>query len=372
MNIRQFENLVPSNSSNATTVSGSLVASNPTVSPLRYESIQTLLTVGSTTPGFHKRLKAGELLPHNQFEQHACKGTKLEANYDVTDVSSQTRHWWTNLGVTRANLEITREYLKQKIDDQKPEYDYYVQSAAAAIYSKSFDGLTFLAELPQAVQMFKNILKKLLNLLKGKPPGTPWDLWLEGRYGWRTTIQDIINLQEVLSTFDESQKRYSERVGTTWRFQELIDLSTNGVPFNLVDLEELTFELSLRGNVTADISLGKFSFNPIVTGWEVIRLSFVIDWLINVGQALEALSFKALASDYAASWGIQISCIKNRNILATMNPGYSGTYVFRYVSDAQLRLRTPSSIPNSPQIKLRLSPLKILDLLALLLQQLYK
>lgn len=321
---------------------------------------------------FHARRKAGELLTYTPLVKTLVKyGGNIAGTYGPIEKPTN-KFYWIKTGewipgvaynqLSYGNLLNTASTLEQGLNSQP-----MVQACAAKIYSQGHDTLTFLVELRKTAALFKNLTSKLKNLLDlSKAAGN----WLEFRYGWRILYYDILDIQRVLSNLDDTRKRFSDRVG---QGQTEISVSTvpytdGGVKGDVVVTD--TIHTSIRGAITADLEPPKFQFNPAVTGWEVIKFSFIIDWFISVGTWLESLSFLAVSSNYVAAGGTLVTIdrdVRCENFVTynghvnhgTLDPG--GPYS---VSVTKIT-RTPTTVPLRPYANIRLDALKVVDLVAL-------
>lgn len=250
------------------------------------------------------------------------------------------------------------------------DLQYYVQKAASAIYSSGWDAATFLAEIGQLRRMLSGVVTKLSKLVRGRSPGELHNLWLEGRYGWRTLMYDINDLREVLSSANERRTRYRETKGYT--LTGSYNTSTDFVSSLISRYAfSMSWTVNMRGTVVADIDVPDFQFNPITTLWEVTRLSFVVDWLLNVGQALEAASFLLMVKDYKACTGYRADFdVDGSCSLLAMAPGISGGSLTGSINGSvSIMERTPTTVSAFPRVNLRLDGFKILDILALIRQR---
>jgi hypothetical protein len=243
--------------------------------------------------------------------------------------------------------------------------DYYVQAAAAKIYSQGWDALTFGAELSKTVVMFRSFLTRWASLARS---GKLESLWLEGRYGWRPLVYDMKDINKAINNLNEGRKRYRDSVGSTttktWKQINTI----NAVYGVLTCTTTYTDTFGIRGSIVADIEPPRIQFNPITTAWELMKLSFVVDWVLNIGQFLESLSFLALQREYYAAAGFQVkrSYIQTSNFVPAV--GCLGTWYTDSRGEATLTQRIPTSVSTIPLPKLRLGAFKVLDLVALFLQ----
>jgi len=332
---------------------------------------------GYDIPDFKSRKKAGELLPHTPFTQFANSGG-FTGTYTQKDLRPGGSHWW-NEGPFPWFYGDPFPTIEKELDefiDRNADMNYFVQAAAAKVYSSGWDAATFAAELKHLVRMFKGIAGRLVKLatqrdLKRSSKNIS-NAYLEGRYGWRTLIYDIQDFNNALTAFDTHRTRYSEKVGT--RIKDSNAVTWNATPnwdMHVFLTRYTEFELSCRGSVVADIKPPQFGFNPITTAWEIKSLSFVVDWAINIGQSLEACSFLVLSSDSASSGGIHATAKQSLEVSSvSFTNGYTtGTATAGGTATRTVTSRTPMSISAMPQVRLRLDAFKILDLLALLRQR---
>jgi hypothetical protein len=319
--------------------------------------------LGYDLKNFHARKKAGELLPMTPFFQHE-EEADLSGSLDVTygNGDKVQADFWTNGLSGYAPTETEMVALFNDIDTQ-----LYVQAAADAIYSTGWDALTFLAEFRLVIRMFRGSFRRIIDLLRA---GELYDLWLEGRYGWRILVYDMIEISQLLANLDTERSRYSERVGTAHsetseRVELLFDWYAVDVYTRVID----SWEIGVRGSVVADILPPKFQFNPLVTSWELFPYSFVIDWFLDVGQWLGSLSFLTLTSNYTAAAGLHAHLTRQVTVdhLDWLS-GNSGTIELNGIYSRDYTVRTPTRVSSKPQFKVALTPEKILDLLALFAQ----
>jgi hypothetical protein len=321
-------------------------------------------TRGKNLKDFHKRKKAGELLPLTAFFQDHDESSQ-EFSYQLSTENglySQSTDW-TPLGVYSRPSD---ESMQLKADYST---EYFVQAAAAKIYSSGWDSLTFLLELRQTVAMFRNFIKNFMRHLKS---GQIENIYLEGRYGWRTLLYDIQDINKMISSIDSERRRFKESVGTNLRETEESFASAGFGAAGTARLKVVDeYFIGLRGTVVADIEPPKVAFNPITTAWELMTLSFVVDWILNVGQWLESMSFLALSSRHYAASGHEVICIRKATVEDVKpSPGWNLSVSGEANSYRKWTLRTPTQVSYNPLIQLRLDGFKVLDLVSLVLQAL--
>lgn len=327
---------------------------------------------GWTTPNWRKLRNLGVILPMTPWKQFQIETVVRPAQREYCESASGKRRYWENLYRTYSTWHPFADASTLMSFFSEPDLEYYVQKAAASINNSGWDALTFLAEIRQLRNMLNGIGGKLDSLLRGQSPGELHNLWLEGRYGWRTLMYDIRDLHELLTAVKEKRTRYRQQSGHTsvesWQ-QEQTAGPTNSL-YTLVT-EQITRTLNIRAVVVADIDVPDLQFNPVLTAWEVTRLSFVVDWLLNVGQALSAASFLLKVKSYAACGGFRADFSMEGNYA---NAGTTGTATSFYENGgydatAHYEERIPMQVSSIPRIKLRLDEWKIIDLLSLIRQR---
>jgi hypothetical protein len=325
---------------------------------------------GWDVPNFHARREKGELIvqtPFYLFRQYGhTEGVKDELNVN----STPNKMAWCYDHIYYDYWLPTEEYVAATYLEPSVT-DRYVQEAAAAIYSSGHDTLTFLAELTEVRHMFVETGKRLLKLSSIAPKG--WKGmscdWLSYRYGWRTLVYDLQDLNEAVTNLNDGRNRRSVRKGHTTKTTSYDSWDVDH-GFGIRQHQYLdTVEIGLRGSVVADIEIPDFQFNPLITGWEIVPFSFVIDWFVSIGKSLAAICFLGQASSYTASYGISVKVHREYEFNIQWASGYSGTDYQNGESWTEIHKRIPCTIPFLPHFRVNLDPKKILDLLGLVIQR---
>lgn len=347
--------------------SGSYTASSQ---PAHTRIYQFSTALGWRTPGWRKIRNSGALLPMTRWSKFQVSSAVTASERYWCDSSNRKRKY-TNYWRAWPDLSTMGKTWFESRMDINPDLEYYVQQAAAAIYSKGWDAGTFLAEIGQLRRMLSGVGKKIDDLSQGRSPGELHNLWLEGRYGWRTLLYDIQDLREVLSSANERRSRYREQKGATLTGSTSDSSTGSSAGITAEDSYDLSWTVNARGVVIADIDVPDFQFNPLTTAWEVTRLSFVVDWLLNVGQALEAASFTLMAKDHKACGGYKVDFnLVGQSRLVSKGSNVSATHSADWTSLGTIVSREPMSVSSLPRMKLRLNEFKVIDLLALVRQRL--
>lgn len=341
--------------------------------------------LGFNTPSYSRRKKEGLLLPFTPWTQKEWSST--------ADMSwSGSRSGISQYTVGNANDcsdalgDITtpnsvRGYVGASAFDTQP----YVDGAAAKLYSRGWDTATFLAELHKTYQMFRWFGGNLAALLREyatvkKTAQVTLNAWLEGRYGWRILVYDMIDISRALNGLDALQRdRNKDRSGHSFSYENFIHVPdfhwAHG--WHTVVLKD-TYQVSLRGTVIADLKPPRFRFNPITTAWELIPFSFVLDWFIGVGNWLESLSFLQFSSNHVAAGGVHITCqrsLESHSYVFLDDDGFgpwTGSYSMSVNGFGSWTVRAPSSVSNFPHFRILLDGFKVFDLIALVRQILWR
>jgi len=336
---------------------------------------------GYDIPNYHQRKNNGELLPYTPWLRVSCIQTD----------SFGPQAWGTTDGNTSYFLRSTNgkdspflpvraggippftypvywsvnNWVREKVDPH-----IFVQAAAAKLYSRGWDTLTFVAEFRQVLRMFKNILKSAIALATS--PGGLRDAWLQGRYGWRVLVFDILEANKVINSLDEEiRERNKDRTGTNmdWVTEVVTNNSFGSADESVV--VRIDHELGVRGSIIADFIPPKFQTNVAVTAWELVPYSFVVDWFFSVGTALNAMSFLVLNHNYTASWGYHYNHTRTYTKTVVPKAGWWHNSDGYNVEEVSVKYRHPTTVPFLPQMNVNLNEFKIVDLLALIAQRLF-
>lgn len=137
------------------------------------------------------------------------------------------------------------------------------------------------------------------------------DLWLEGRYGWRPLYYEI---DGILKAIQKGRSlRFTARASDT-AYSDSYDVArwrTPSMPFfgHVGYMCHWSVTRKVRVGTTADYAMNQ-SFNDLFlafggtdvlgSAWEVVPYSFVVDWFLNIGDALQSLQAYALVNERVA------------------------------------------------------------------------
>lgn len=277
--------------------------------------------------------------------------------------------------------------------------DAVVSEAIADAKSVKFDLLTFMAELPNAARMIKGNINGVFDIRdrvmqysregyrrarrrNNKPigPGEIRELkdyaakkWLEARYGYRPLVYDI---EDIFAAIARERSFVSEGRGhISWDLSNFVSQTTD----RGTTLRTLETTISGTGTVRSYSryiaeNIDRISVNPLVTGWELIPFSFLVDRFINIGNW-----FKAISPVLGLRHSGTLVSVKREYVINTkywwhtkagsvwtcLPPSQDG--VFRHeVEEYERRL---ASTPITPGVDFRITPGVVTDIAALVLSR---
>lgn len=341
---------------------------------LRSRYLETLLR--GSVQNYRKIRREGGLLPLNQYKRTSLSSEYISGSYNASHTSEDIVAYFSgkpNLGNINS-WQLAENSIDQFISSD--ELQYVVQKAAAKFYTGGFDALTFLAEFKQLIAMFAGLVPTLLGLVRKTPLNQFGrklaDLDLQWRYGWRTFYYELQEIAQLLERLDDADRKLFKARGESHAFisppPTFATLEWDPSIWSFTSTVDVT--VSYRGLVVGSAPPPRVTFNPLLTAWEVVRLSFVLDWFVNVGQWLAALQYATFHPEHVSAGGYQASVVKQTTGTSTNKAGWSTTADASFTSILEVRARIPMEVSQLPIWKLRLDSWKILDLLALLTQAL--
>jgi hypothetical protein len=354
---------------------------------------KTKVIVDTQTPGFQSLLKCGGFLPLNPVTITTTTETRTPGdgihNFTFSGGCFRNR----NTGP----LWLSRPWLLTLPAVDEGLIDAAATNAIADCKAGIYDALTDLAELSKTADLvglqYKRVVRfalKAARLAKairrgevkrflrrgGKKP-RDWreifsKLWLEYRYGWLPAIHSA---QSLIAALQSDLKkgdivRGSSRVSVT--LDDVKTVVTNPTSYTTrTEICVISGTRTYRGKAFASIknSNAFFQFDPLVTTWELIPFSFIVDWFLQIGNWLEAVS----PFTGSGLLGSQVSIKDEYTIEQTFDESYSDAQhsgVFNGLStkiEVESYERFPHGAGVLPSWNLRLNPSRIADLFALIL-----
>lgn len=180
-----------------------------------------------------------------------------------------------------------------------------VRSAVVSSANSGFDVLTTFAEMPETIELILSALKAARHPLIGmkevwkeykrrdpKQRGLKFhaDLmnqWMQYRYGIMPLVMSIEDAVKLLnSTVTEfSTAREGDLTHDIESSYPLIQPKSFLYQKSYLDVKIRAVAKSKYDNANTFL-IDMLTFNPLQTAWELIPLSFVVDWFVNVGDML--------------------------------------------------------------------------------------
>jgi len=397
---------IPLNADVSTRTTRTLIENGRTYGPYSYDEggayynpkVVIAKASGDNTPNYWRLRRQGKIIPSNYYTRTDYLA-ESEATWDCKKSGTTYSKWtWSNGPASHTSkwrYNETTDLVPFSSDPElQEEQAYRLQQAASRIYSSGWDALTFIGELKDTVKTFRgmkqryandisNILRKVDSLRNPRYRGkfrTTKDIhdilangWLEGRYGWRTLGYDLKDIAKALARIDSQRQRFREAApGTAVKTATSGTVNWSWAFCNGQHYWKKEHSFQPRALVVADVKPPKLAFNPLVTGWELAPLSFVVDRFVNVGQYLESMSFLALATSWtgSVSYLYEMESTQNIKILNWVSP-YSGTFTTSGSASVKVVVRHPmNTLPIHPLAKVRIDLWFGLDLIELVAQRL--
>lgn len=266
-------------------------------------------------------------------------------------------------------------------------FDSVVNGAVAEARSAAWDSLTFLAELSKTRQLVESRLTELGRIaglaadkaksrvprgLRLRSPGrilTEFaSTWLEYRYGWMPLVYDTRDAVKALTR--ESDKWAVGRASMNFVHTDSDTIVTAG-DLKTTAIRKVSAVHKVRGWGMAGFDFqNRYGFDPIVTGYELMPFSFILDWFIDVGTWLQAVTPFAPGRDCGSTASIKSTI--SHELWVQREAVSSGSYIragttpsVKVLSidiERYQRLRWSPSLPSwNPRLNLK----RYTDLLAL-------
>lgn len=167
--------------------------------------------------------------------------------------------------------------------------------------------LVTLAESRQTVEMISGIAKTVAGLRKkwlGKQPRSVrkserklHSSWLEYRYGWMPLYYDAYGITSQLLEKPDTRELYPVRGVARWETdsQQVVDWPAAYWKGKVLRRDSHRYKAMVGGfisvtNRTSRELVRSGLTNPLELAWEVLPYSFVVDWLISVGDYIEGMT----------------------------------------------------------------------------------
>lgn len=338
-------------------------------------------------PGVHKLINEGVVIPTNPMSS-----IDRDYNPNLATFGVVGREVYRSYGVWRTIWCVSQIFARPDfLIPAMPAHDLNRLTAArAAMQSGYMDVLTFVAEFRKTVELIVKFRERLLTSLddlvlawskRQKRPFRTYSqafeslsaFWLEWRFGWRILWYDYLGIIQAINDLDGSllRKPFRDRSLSETTVTSRTTASKIAEIGQIVVRRDVTTSLQFSGGCLGSGRLNCATIDPLVTAWELLPLSLVLDMFWNIGDWLQANSPFATVEEVDA-W---TSVYRTRSETVSFEwipPSSSAVEVMKQLQpvgttavlvqkDRRLQLKSPT--PIYPEINL--SPGKIFDLVAI-------
>lgn len=330
------------------------------------------------TPGFHTLLKCGEFLPLNPVTISEITETRIPG-------TGETFGTWN--GSCFLQRDIGPQFFLRSLSVALPPVDEdlvdtVVTNAIANAKAATFDALTFAAELRQTTRLVgsnynritrfaEKAAKTARRFARGKREILSLfsQLWLEYQFGWKPLIHDT---QDALRAFRRTLAAGELKEGFSRVNVDMSDsdvVITAGSGFTIVDTSTLTGSRIYRGKAYGLVTGNGASYGSdiLVTGYEIIPYSFLVDYFINIGGWLQAITPFSGAKMLGSQCSIKDTYTLETEMSITYSGASSGVFSGNILKlEGETYQRFPHSGGVLPHWNPRLTPTRVLNILALI------
>lgn len=272
------------------------------------------------TVGFAKRSAAGEIFNNPMLHvHHLFRSDPVTFTHNLNIVRKDSSDNWTTVGHWYMH-ETNTVLSEHEVDSMRTLHaptdrlcNLAITAAYAGVAATDQNALLWLGEFRETVSMFKDIGTGLLDLYrKTKKQREAWakgklniteaqNLTLALLYGLLPLEQSISQVMAGLFKLKEDKTRHTSRGFQLYTGSNLIaeESTENNGGITLVTLDATeSLQVEVRAGVLFDIDLTDIPTFLVVanpkalteTIYALARMSFVIDWFINVGNTIAAWS----------------------------------------------------------------------------------
>lgn len=239
--------------------------------------------------------KSGDVFQHQGRPVKLVNNPTVQYYYCLTTMTTDIHPF--DLGWVRHSTAFTSEIVKNSV----------VTKALAEAESGSYDLLTEIAELPSTVGFLANIVKRaakstethkraIASLYRQLKTATGKfaekiarkiaSAWLAYRYAIMPLMYSIEDIKATLKGY--------KRVFAKFRAKETSDHDDTHEGFDQITYAQIEHFCWIKRAYSpedlVDQLLGVLKINFFSTAWELVTLSFVVDWFVNIGDVITAFS----------------------------------------------------------------------------------
>ncbi len=288
--------------------------------------VKTRSKTWSTTPGYHALVKSKTPLPDRAFSFEEQTFSDDLVTYTSSETTPCGGPWDTHIQessyqMTYANMAST----KSQPGEKKLADSEAISKLLAAAKGAEFSLPVCLGEMRETVNMVLRTAQTLAtsyrHLRKGRiveafrtvkmsdpnprvvksfnraygndARAAAANHWLQMQYGWKPLLNDVKNAAEQLAEINEDRKVGRVTSRSTLTTRNIGSYGTEVSPVGTAHRHQVQHEsirYVWRFSPTELNTLGSLGLlNPLSVAWELVPLSFVVDWMLPIGRYLEHL-----------------------------------------------------------------------------------
>lgn len=269
------------------------------------------------TPGYHSLIREGKSLPVNYCKKTTTMILPMASSLGWTSTTHMwggRTHYSSAYAPALAHLvnSGTGPVFNTNPPLAPPDWEPLLQKSLAQAKTPSWDVGTFAAEFSKTLDLVVNFRKRLLKTMSDVMSSKTYktrarrsltafsDTWLEYRYGWRLLAYDIEEVNSSLTKLQEGVKSLGIRRVTSHGVNTITNSTSSsraggipgaGGPWDMTVSTVFRTESHTRSGLGIEGVARDLAFiDPLVTGWEIIPWSFILDWFFNLGDMITAWS----------------------------------------------------------------------------------
>lgn len=370
-------------------------SANPVTSRTDKETIndsETSLMQDVVTPNYRRRILAGEIINNPMYKETVTEkysGGSLDhqfLQYNSGNPSLLTG--FTNLGKYEGwHYSHPNRYIPAAALDHQALRDKATVDAHNKAAQNDTELLAVAGEMKETVASLQSITKRVINIIwalkkwdmkrlaKEITPKELANRYMEARYAIRPLVYDVSGILKALNN-TEQNRRITARGGVTETASVSdVVLLINNTYYQVYYRRNTEISVTCRAGVLSMVdNLSKlhiWGMDRIYTSaWELIPLSFVVDWFFNVGKLIDAWQPKSCMRALA-SWVVEEcttiqTCSVDHCVALWPSDRVHAKYMIYsamcYKITEQTERVVNPSLPVLPSLDVKLDTLKLLDL----------
>lgn len=379
-------------------------------------------TTSVNTPGYWEMVKSGVILPVNPFHVRTEHWLSPATPYPYSGSPIEGACFSERMEGSWAIDPRDVSLLLPVVNDLARLRDAVVTQAVANARSATFDSLTFAAEAASTSRLLARNMHHLFNLLRGNAldtayrklrkkysryvaggrgrveydtipffelVGEAFNAWMQMRYAILPIVYDTRDAVDTLTkrklgiTRQDGRGSLTVDLGRTE--QSYTPPSESSPEPGFTETRVLSGSLVVRGSAiaTSPTPPSLFAGDLLVTAWETVKFSWIIDWFVDVGDWLKSISAISIGDTLVQSIGVSEHWEYTSKYIKTydyagrtwgdMSRSGSGSNVASLTVDEYFR--SPTETPWLPTFNPSLTPARVVDVAALswqLVQSFYR